>query len=149
MLELKRPKLGTVALIVDAPSTEKQKLNIVRDAKNEASAQSILDALEGKVSAGRKSKDGGSSSSFASNVLKDRYAQLREALEQPKSTELVSSKLKLPAINKSSSHTTHLHKNANDLTTEQYGVASHRVRSLPRKPESSDGLFLNNIPKKM
>ena len=122
-----------LALIVDAPTTEKQKLNIVRDAKNEASAQSILDALEGKVNGAKRSKES-SGGSFASNALKDRYAQLKEALEQPKSTELVSSKLKLPAINKSSSHTTHLHKNANDLTAEQYGVASHRVRSLPRQP---------------
>lgn len=68
-----------LALIVDAPNTEKQKLNIVRDAKNEASAQSILDALEGKVNAARRSKES-SGGSFASNALKDRYAQLKEAL---------------------------------------------------------------------
>jgi hypothetical protein len=86
------------------------------------------------------------------NELQERYARMREELREPKSVEMTnSSKVRLPAINKSSSHSTQLHKkNAETAPAEQAeGTSGVRVRSLPRRQENAESLVLNNLGKKI
>jgi hypothetical protein len=77
--------------------------------------------------------------------------KMREELQQPKSVELGSNKLKLPAINKSSSHANSIRKKNIETSAAELAevTASQRVRSLPRRTENGDSAMLNNLTKKI
>lgn len=76
---------------------------------------------------------------------------MREELREPKSVEMGNnSKVRLPAINKCSSHSTQLHKkNAETAPAEQAEAGGARVRSMPRRQEGGESLVLNNFTRKI